>query len=126
MSRLNPPLTAASDRGPSPYFHGRETILRNFKNLLDRAHTSKTETTFLIQGASGAGKSALLYECEKMAKATDWKVSIIAPTALYDGDALVDCLQYTPVTLPSSIVCNDRAKDSKVWQRIVRYMGTAP
>ncbi len=89
---MSAPLTAAYDRGPSPYFHGREKVRRDFKKLLERAHASKTGTTFLIHGAPGAGKSALLHECMKMAKATDWKVAVIDPPALWDVSALVNSL----------------------------------
>ncbi len=87
MSKL-PPLTAAFDRGPTRYFHGRETIRRSFKNLLDRAHASKTGTTFLIHGALGAGKSALLHECEKIAEAAEWQAAIIDPPTLWEVDSI--------------------------------------
>ncbi len=91
MSKL-PPLTAAFDRGPTRYFHGRETIRRSFKNLLDRAHASKTGTTFLIHGAPGAGKSALLHECEKIAEAAEWQAAIIDPPNLWEVDSLRESL----------------------------------
>ncbi len=92
MHKLNPPLTAAFDRGPSPYFHGRESIRNKFKNLLDRANASNSGTTFLIHGAPGAGKSALLYECERIAEAAEWQVAIIDPPSLWEVDSLVDSL----------------------------------
>ncbi len=91
MSKL-PPLTAAFDRGPTRYFHGRETIRRSFKNLLDRAYASKTGTTFLIHGAPGAGKSALLHECEKIAEAAEWQAAIIDPPNLWEVDSLRESL----------------------------------
>ena len=61
--RSTPPLTAAFDRGASKYFHGRRQILRDFRKLAERAIQAKSGTTFLIQGAPGAGKTALLAEC---------------------------------------------------------------
>ncbi len=91
MSKL-PPHTAAFDRGPSPYFHGRETIQRNFRNLLDRAHASNTGTTFLIQGAPGAGKTALLYECERHALQAGWNVVSIPTSSLWDTNELLSAL----------------------------------
>ncbi|MCY4232136.1 MAG: ATP-binding protein [Bacteroidetes bacterium] len=84
--RVNP---ATIDRGPARYFHGREKILSDFKFLTDRVHQKKIGgTTFLIQGAPGAGKSALLYECEKIADAKGWKIAQIDGDALWEPNAL--------------------------------------
>jgi len=82
------PLTAARDRGPSPYFHGRERIQHNFKELLQRATRAGNGTTFLIQGAPGVGKTALVYECKKHALEGGWDVASITPPALWDSDEL--------------------------------------
>ena len=60
----HPPVTAAFDRGPAKYFHGRKQILNDFNELIARANLTDSGTTFLIQGAPGAGKTALLAECE--------------------------------------------------------------
>lgn len=86
------PLTAARDRGPSQYFHGRTRIQRNFKELLKRATQAGNGTTFLIQGAPGVGKTALLYECEKHARAREWKVAKIGVRSLWDSNKLLDSL----------------------------------
>jgi len=61
------------DRGPARYFHGRRKILDNFKGLMSRALTVDGRTTMLIQGAPGAGKTALLEELaiESMEKGWD-------------------------------------------------------
>ncbi len=85
-------LTAARDRGPSPYFHGRKAIRRDFAELLKRSKDTNTGTTFLIQGASGAGKTALLYECQKYALEAGWNVALISPTALWDTNELLNAL----------------------------------
>lgn len=61
------------DRGPAKYFHGRKEILRNFRELVERATGSKSGTTFLIKGAPGAGKSALLHECREYAGGQGWQ-----------------------------------------------------
>ncbi len=76
------------DRGPARYFHGRKKILRNFNELLQYASEKTWGTIFLIQGAPGAGKSALLYECEKLAGSGGWKTSRIHAPALWEVDEL--------------------------------------
>ena len=86
------PLTAARDRGPSRYFHGRERSQRNFKELLQRATQAGNGTTFLIQGAPGVGKTALLYECGNHARAQEWKVVKIGVEALWKPYKLLDSL----------------------------------
>ena len=83
------PLTAAFDRGPARHFHGRTRILGNFIELLERAMHAKGGTIFLVQGAPGAGKTALLSECEKHALESDWGVASIPPHALWDPGALL-------------------------------------
>lgn len=86
------PLTAAFDRGPAKYFHGRKQILRAFKKLVGRATQAKSGTTFLIQGAPGAGKSALLHECGKQAASAGWEIADIDPLALWNPDELQQSL----------------------------------
>ena len=86
------PLTAALDRGPTRYFHGRKRVQNNFKALLSRAAKAKSGTTFLIQGAPGAGKTALVYECEKHASARGWKVAEIGVLSLCDPHEMLDSL----------------------------------
>ena len=86
------PLTAALDRGPSRYFHGRKWVQRNFKALLSRAAQAGNGTTFLIQGAPGAGKTALLYECERHARDRKWKVAEIDVLSLCDPHQMLDSL----------------------------------
>lgn len=81
-------LPAAIDRGPARYFHGRKQILRDFSELLERAIQTNTGTTFLVRGGPGAGKSALLFECEKVAEAAGWKVAEVDPPAFWDLDEL--------------------------------------
>ncbi len=44
------------DRGPARYFHGRAQILYDFSDLLRRATKENNGTTFLVQGAPGAGR----------------------------------------------------------------------
>ncbi len=78
------------DRGTAKYFHGRKEILGDFGKLLRYSTQNKSGTTFVIQGAPGAGKSALLGECEKLAKSQGWKTVEINPPAFWDPSALRD------------------------------------
>lgn len=82
------PSDFISDRGPVRYFHGRKQILSDFGKLLEYSTQNKWGTTLLIQGAPGAGKTALLYECEKLAREKRWKTAEINPPALWDPDVL--------------------------------------
>ena len=71
------------DRGPAKYFHGRKQILNDFGKVLDYSTQNKRGTIFLIQGAPGAGKTALLSECEKIAERKRWKVANIPVRAIW-------------------------------------------
>ena len=66
------------DRGPTPFFQG----------VLTDACQSKEGTIFLVQGAPGAGKSALLGECAKRARKDKWCVASIKGRALHDAGEL--------------------------------------
>ena len=81
-----------SDRGRATFFHGRERDLRAFHELRTGALRSNGGTVFLIQGAPGAGKSALLHQCARRAAQDGWRVAEITHDALYDPDALAGCL----------------------------------
>ena len=87
-SQMPTPVTAAFDRGPAKYFHGRKRVLRDFSKLVERAAQSDSGTTFLIQGASWAGKTALLSECERLTHNSKWKTAHIYPEALWAPAAL--------------------------------------
>jgi len=80
------------DRGPAEYFHGRKRILGNFNKLAKKSIEIQGGSTFLIQGAPGAGKTALLHECEKMVKTQGWEVVKIKVPALWDPYKLLDAL----------------------------------
>ena len=89
---FGPPRLAeeASDRGPAKYFHGRGGILRDFAAIGRWAVKNRSGTIFLIQGAPGAGKTALLAECAKRAEAEGWRVVEIRPEALHDPAILME------------------------------------
>ena len=86
------PSSFAPDRGPAKYFHGREQILRDFGKILRYSKQNKWGTTFLIQGAPGAGKTALLYKCEQLAEKRKWEVAQISSLAFWNHTELRSCL----------------------------------
>ena len=87
------PSAEAFDRGPAKYFHGREKVLANFRDILWRSKQSDGGTVFLIQGAPGAGKTALLCECEKLAQKSEWETTEISSAALWNPDELQRALK---------------------------------
>ena len=86
------PLRKSTDRGATPYFHGRKPILDSFEKRLVDDKEKKEGTIFLVQGPPGIGKSALLDECRKKAKKKEWEVRKLVVTALWDPDLMAECL----------------------------------
>jgi len=80
------------DRGPAKYFHGREEIIDTFTSALELYKKENEGTTFLIQGAPGAGKTALLDVLSKHAKERGWKTAHIYPNALWNPHDLLPYL----------------------------------
>ncbi len=81
------------DRNETKYFHGRTGILDSFQRRLKWAEKDpKKGTTFLIQAAPGAGKSALLYKCAEMAEKANWQVAHIGPSELCETNTLLHTL----------------------------------
>ncbi len=87
------PSDFVSDRGPAKHFHGRKQILRDFGKILRHSTQNNWGTTFLIQGAPGAGKTALLTKCEELARDSKWKTAKIYPAALWDPNELQQSLE---------------------------------
>jgi len=83
-----------ADRGAAKYFHGRKQILGNFLNLVNESTEKRTGSTFLVQGAPGAGKTALLDQCVKLAKGKQWHVANIKTGALWDKGKMLRSLGY--------------------------------
>ena len=78
------------DRGSTKYFHGREEIIDTFNSALELFLEENGGTTFLIKGAPGAGKTALL---EKLCdEATDWTIATIGVQDLYNPASLAQSL----------------------------------
>jgi len=88
------------DRGEARHFHGRKGILRNFSRVLRHAVNDNFRgngTIFLIQGAPGAGKTALLFKCRDLSETggaevggQKWSVISIKKNALYSPAKLMD------------------------------------
>lgn len=78
------PVAAAVDRGPAKSFHGRRQVIADFLAQCGQAANSQSGTICLVQGAPGAGKTALLAECVKRMKAAGWKVAHLPAMGLWD------------------------------------------
>ncbi len=92
------------DRGPAKYFHGRKEVLSSFADRRARASAggpSAQGTTFLIQGAPGAGKTALLHRCAEEAAQDDWLVAKIDLHALYDPASMASWLDQSYIARAS-------------------------
>lgn len=76
------------DRGPARHFFGRNTERAIFSDVRNDAVASCAGTTFLIQGAPGAGKTALLHKLAEDATADGWQVFHIKRGGLTEPDEL--------------------------------------
>ncbi len=89
MSHFTDPNPDLEDRGEAKYFHGRKGILGRFHRRLKWTEQDpKKGTTFLIQAAPGAGKTALLHECTKLAENTGWEAVRVNTRAIWDTDTM--------------------------------------
>ncbi len=84
MSQERTELTDVSDRGSSPYFHGRENELNIFNTILNASIEEKKGTNLIIQGSPGSGKTALIHQCGGIASQKGWDVFKIKADALWD------------------------------------------
>ena len=80
------------NRGATKYFHGREDVQDLVANWRAVARAHRGGTTILIQGAPGAGKSALLHQCAGKATRDGWQVVTIQDRALYDPATMSDSM----------------------------------
>ena len=85
------------DRGEAKYFHGREDILRTVRAQMQSVEgpDSAGGAMLLIQGAPGAGKSALLKECAKHAHTAGWGVADIHAGGLHNPHSLFSDLGHS-------------------------------
>ncbi len=84
---------ATRERGEARYFHGRVKILDDFKELLGRAKAGNSGTSILIQAAPGAGTTARLHECARLARTQRWQTAEIDPDELFDPAELSKSLR---------------------------------
>ena len=81
-----------SDRGKARFFHGRTEQRHEFAKMLAGAgQDPEAGTTFLVQGAPGAGKTALLHQMALDAGA-EWTVVHIRPQTLESTAAMAQAL----------------------------------
>ncbi|MDE2731218.1 MAG: ATP-binding protein [Bacteroidota bacterium] len=80
------------DRGKARYFHGRQTVIESFDRLRRSASERGNGTIFVVQGAPGAGKTALLHVLKARARKDRWRVGTINPSALGDPVEMADSL----------------------------------
>ncbi len=80
------------DRGPAEYFHGRQEIIDTFTSVLKRYRAKKGGTTFLVQGAPGAGKTALLDVLSEKARGEKWAVATINLKDLHNPASMAQSL----------------------------------
>ena len=84
------PLLFAPEIVDEPiFFHGRKEIINDFNIILDDAKALKDGTIFLIQGAPGVGKTALIDVLAKQSRDNGWKAIDIFPNALWNPDELI-------------------------------------
>lgn len=86
------PRHPVSDRGPAKYFHGRTGALQKFSDQMELATKTDGGTIFLVQAAPGAGKTALLAECQRLAEADKWKTAEINPDDFWHTNTLLRSL----------------------------------
>ena len=90
------------DRGASRYFRGRNKIIARFDRICDRAEEQSAGTIYLIEGAPGAGKTALLAKLARRARNRKWHVARIKPEALGNPGIMANSLGVPYTTTTSS------------------------
>ena len=84
------------DRGPAKYFHGRKEELRKFQERMEGAIQGQGGTIFLVQAPPGAGKTALVEECKKLADKDRWQTLKVSEIALWNSNELRKLLGRKP------------------------------
>ena len=76
MDPINNPFSPGAG-SPPPELVGRDPILNQARILLGRIRRKKPEKSLLLTGLRGVGKTVLLNEIERLAKAEDYRTIII-------------------------------------------------
>ncbi len=114
------------DRGKAKYFHGRKQILANFKERLEFAMANtEAGTTFLIQAAPGAGKTALLHECARLAAIEGYAVAEVDPHKLLDPEVLHESIDTSWMRWRRWLTHGSASVDVGVFKAGVALGGTA-
>ncbi|MCY3629378.1 MAG: ATP-binding protein [Rhodothermaceae bacterium] len=107
-----------ADRGPARYFHGRKRVLDNFDKLVKESMEAQGGSTFLIQGAPGAGKTALLEEIAIDALGNQWNVFEINLGDLYNPAQMAQTLgkpyvsrKQTAIKADAKVLATERIKE---------------
>ena len=77
---------------PAKYFHGWKQIIDTFNSTLRFYGANKRGTTFLIQGAPGAGKTVLLDILAHQAMPKGWAVAKIGMKDLFSPASMAQSL----------------------------------
>ncbi len=107
VQSANMPVVLVRDRGPAQYFHGRESVRSLFEQLRADAIQGRGGTTFLIQGAPGAGKTALLHQCAVEADEDGWQVAEIDLHALYAPTVMAQSMGEPYITREERVTAFD-------------------
>jgi hypothetical protein len=76
MDPINNPFSPGAG-SPPPELVGRDPLLELARILLGRVKKKRAEKSLLLTGLRGVGKTVLLNEIERMAKATDYRTVVI-------------------------------------------------
>ncbi|MCY4298833.1 MAG: ATP-binding protein [Flavobacteriaceae bacterium] len=105
------------ERDKAKYFHGRKEELKQFKFLLDLSKKRGIGSSFLIQGAPGVGKSALIHECEEIARKLKWNVVKLGIRSLSNETDLFNHI--TKNTNPKEII-KSQGVNFQVWKASIQ------
>ncbi len=105
------------DRGPTKYFHGRDGIRALFAKRLNHYEQLSGGSTFLITGAPGAGKTALLDVLGKDADKMGWNVKTeISPEHFTSPAHMARALGVKYIPRKSGLVTLSVKVFRKVWR----------
>jgi len=87
-----PTYNPVFDRGDSPFFVGRTKTRETFLDMASDFRIVGKGSTFLVQGAPGSGKTALLAQLSKESQNAGWTVAKITPDSLHSPASMAQSL----------------------------------
>ncbi len=72
--------------------------------------------SFLVEGAPGSGKSALLEECRKLSEVLGWHTVTITPDSLWNPQEMTACLRKADVSLPAGTESNMKSSRDVLYE----------